>query len=114
MEKTAVLLINLGTPDFFDTASVRTYLRQFLSDRRVIDTPRWKWLPILHGIVLRARPAKSAQLYKSIWMKEGSPLLLYSEKQKTQLQARIESENLKLKRRDKSPSRRFFDLFAMD
>ena len=96
MEKTAVLLINLGTPDFFDTASVRTYLRQFLSDRRVIDTPRWKWLPILHGIVLRARPAKSAQLYKSIWMKEGSPLLLYSEKQKTQLQARIESENLKV------------------
>jgi len=96
MEKTAVLLINLGTPDAFDTASVRTYLKQFLNDRRVIDSPRWKWLPILHGIVLRVRPAKSAQLYESIWMQEGSPLLLYSKKQKTQLQARIESENLKV------------------
>jgi len=96
MEKTAVLLINLGTPDFFDTASVRTYLKQFLSDRRVIDSPRWKWLPILHGIVLRVRPAKSAQLYESIWMEDGSPLLLYSEKQKKLLQTRIESENLKV------------------
>ena len=96
MDKTAVLLINLGTPDAFDTASVRTYLKQFLSDRRVIDLPRWKWLPILHGIVLRVRPAKSANLYKSIWMEDGSPLLLYSEKQKIQLQARIESEKLKV------------------
>lgn len=96
MEKTAVLLINLGTPNAPDASSVRTYLKQFLSDRRVIDLPRWKWLPILHGIILQVRPAKSAQLYQSIWTEEGSPLLTYCEKQTDKLQERIENDQLKV------------------
>lgn len=96
MEKTAVILINLGTPDAPDTSSVRTYLKQFLSDRRVIDLPRWKWLPILHGIVLQVRPAKSAKLYQSIWTEEGSPLLTYCQKQTELLRERIQSDQLKV------------------
>ncbi|ADU31977.1 ferrochelatase [Evansella cellulosilytica] len=90
MEKTAVLLVNLGTPDAPDTKSVRKYLKIFLSDKRVIDLPRWRWLPILHGIVLRFRPKKSAKLYKSIWTKDGSPLLVYSQKQQQLLANRFE------------------------
>jgi len=89
MEKTAVLLVNLGTPDGPDVASVRTYLKEFLSDRRVIDLPKWKWLPILHSIVLQVRPKKSAKLYQSIWTNEGSPLMTYCEKQKRALQERF-------------------------
>ncbi|UAK16313.1 ferrochelatase [Sporolactobacillus terrae] len=77
MEKTAVLLVNLGTPEAADTQSVRRYLAQFLSDPRVIDLPHWKWLPILHGIILRVRPRRSAKLYKLIWTEEGSPLILH-------------------------------------
>ncbi|MBU9720944.1 MULTISPECIES: ferrochelatase [Bacillaceae] len=92
MEKTAVLLVNLGTPNAPDTKSVRKYLKEFLSDQRVIDLPRWKWLPILHGIVLRFRPKKSAELYQSIWTEEGSPLLVYSELQMDKLQQRFIDE----------------------
>ncbi|GEB78048.1 hypothetical protein SIN01_23930 [Sporolactobacillus inulinus] len=89
MEKTAVLLVNLGTPEAADTQSVRRYLAQFLSDRRVIDLPRWKWLPILHGIILRVRPKRSAKLYKSIWTEEGSPLILHARRQQVALQERL-------------------------
>lgn len=96
MKKTAVLLVNLGTPNDYDTKSVRIYLKQFLSDRRVIDEPRWKWLPVLHGIVLRVRPKKSAELYKSIWREEGSPLLYYSKKQKDALQNRLKEDNIRV------------------
>lgn len=96
MKKTAVLLVSLGTPNDYDTKSVRIYLKQFLSDRRVIDEPRWKWLPILHGIVLRVRPKKSAQLYKSIWREEGSPLLYYSEKQRESLQEKFKEDNIRV------------------
>lgn len=95
-EKTAVLLVNLGTPDAPDTASVRRYLGEFLSDPRVIDLPRWKWLPILHGIVLRVRPRKSAQLYQSIWSDKGSPLLYWSRKQREALDERLAPDHIRV------------------
>ncbi len=73
-----VLLVNLGTPAAPTTAAVRRYLAEFLSDPRVIETPRWLWWPILHGVILRIRPRRSARAYASIWTKLGSPLLVYS------------------------------------
>jgi ferrochelatase len=81
MSKTAVLLANLGTPDAPTPSALRRYLAEFLGDRRVIDLPRWLWLPILHGIILNTRPAKSAQKYAKIWLPEGSPLLVHTERQ---------------------------------
>lgn len=79
--RTAVLLVNLGTPDAPTPAAVRNYLREFLSDPRVVEIPRLLWWPILHGIVLRFRPAKSAAKYASIWTEQGSPLALWTAKQ---------------------------------
>lgn len=96
MEKTAVLLANLGTPDTSEVKDVRSYLKQFLSDPRVIDTPRWKWLPVLHGIVLRTRPKKSAALYESIWTEQGSPLLIHTEQQQLKLQERLQNDHIKV------------------
>lgn len=80
-QKVGVLLTNLGTPDAPTPKALRRYLAEFLSDSRVIEIPRLAWLPILHGIILRLRPKKSAALYKSIWTKEGSPLLAISKRQ---------------------------------
>ena len=74
-EKIGVLLVNLGTPDAPTSKALRKYLRQFLSDPRVIESPRWKWLPILYGIVLPFRSPRSAAAYRKIWTKEGSPLM---------------------------------------
>jgi len=79
--KTAVLICNLGTPDEPTPKAVRRYLAEFLADPRVVEIPRLVWLPILHGFVLRVRPAKSARKYAAIWMKEGSPLKVWTEKQ---------------------------------
>ena len=75
--KTGILIANLGTPDGYDYWSMRRYLNEFLSDRRVIDLPRWKWLPILKLIILTKRPFSSGAAYKSIWNEEHdeSPLL---------------------------------------
>jgi len=78
---TAVVLCNLGTPEAPTPAAVRRYLAEFLSDSRVIEIPRLVWLPILHGIVLRVRPARSARKYASIWLPEGSPLAVWTERQ---------------------------------
>jgi len=80
-ERTAVLLCNLGTPDAPEPAAVRRYLAEFLRDRRVVEIPRAVWLPILYGAILPTRPAKSAKKYASIWMPEGSPLKVWTEKQ---------------------------------
>ena len=82
----AVLYCNLGTPDSPSTADVRRFLREFLSDPRVVEIPRLIWLMILHGIILRFRPAKSAAKYASIWTPEGSPLKVWTEKQSKLLQ----------------------------
>ncbi|NYT42577.1 ferrochelatase [Sphingomonas sp. R-74633] len=72
--KIGVLLVNLGTPDAADAGAVRRYLAEFLSDRRVIEIPRIVWKPILHGIILRTRPKKSAHAYGLVWREDGSPL----------------------------------------
>jgi ferrochelatase len=74
-----VLLANLGTPEEPTSKAVRPYLRQFLSDPRVIEWPRWLWLPLLEAIILRVRPRRSARLYETIWTDEGSPLLTISQ-----------------------------------
>ena len=89
-----VLLVNLGTPDAPEPAAVRRYLAQFLSDPRVIEIPRIAWQPILHGIILRTRPARSAHAYKQIWTEEGSPLAANTRRQAERLQARLEDEIL--------------------
>lgn len=88
-ECSGVLLVNLGTPDAPTAAAVRRYLAQFLSDPRVIELPRWQWLPILHGIVLRTRPRRVARAYASIWGDEGAPLLAISRRQAEALQAAL-------------------------
>ncbi len=96
MEKTAVLLVNLGTPAAPEPAAVRSYLAEFLGDWWVIDKPRWQWLPILHGIVLRTRPPKVARLYREIWLDEGSPLMHYSRLQQAALQERLDAEGIRV------------------
>jgi len=80
-----VLLLNLGTPDAPTAAAVRRYLAEFLADPRVVEIPRVLWLPMLHGVILRVRPARSAARYAAIWTKDGSPLLVHSQRQKTLL-----------------------------
>lgn len=71
---TDLILVNLGTPTEPTPAGVRAFLREFLSDPMVVEKPRWLWLPILHGIVLRTRPRKVAEAYREIWTPAGSPL----------------------------------------
>ncbi|HTY04188.1 MAG TPA: ferrochelatase [Rhodocyclaceae bacterium] len=78
---TAILLVNLGTPEAPTAAALRIYLAEFLADRRVVDLPRAIWWPVLHGIVLRTRPEKSAAKYARIWTRDGSPLRLHTERQ---------------------------------
>ncbi|HEY6093538.1 MAG TPA: ferrochelatase [Gallionellaceae bacterium] len=85
-EKTAVLLVNLGTPEAPTAQAVKPYLREFLSDRRVIEIPRALWWLILNGIILNVRPKKSAAKYASIWLPEGSPLKVHTERQTVLLQ----------------------------
>jgi protoporphyrin/coproporphyrin ferrochelatase len=77
-QRIGVLLINLGTPDSPSYLDIQRYLREFLSDRRVINTPRPIWLPILYGLVLPLRPLRTARNYRKIWMQDGSPLAVYS------------------------------------
>ncbi len=84
-----VLLTNLGTPDAPTAPALRRYLREFLSDPRVIELPRWKWLPILNLFVLTTRPAKSAALYHEVWTDAGSPLLVITRKQAAGLAERL-------------------------
>ena len=78
---TGILLTNLGTPDSASTADLRKYLAEFLSDPRVVELPRILWWPVLHGIILRTRPKKSARAYNKIWTERGSPLMEISIKQ---------------------------------
>ena len=79
-ERIGVLVVNLGTPDSPSYFAVQRYLREFLSDRRVIDTSRLIWLPILYGFVLPFRPIKTVRNYRRIWMQGGSPLSVYSQR----------------------------------
>ena len=84
-----VLLVNLGTPDAPTPDAVRRYLAEFLSDRRVVEIPPIAWKPILHGIILRTRPAKSAHAYAQVWTDKGSPLAAITAGQAEALQARL-------------------------
>jgi protoporphyrin/coproporphyrin ferrochelatase len=81
LSKTAVVLVNLGTPDAPTATALRRYLKEFLSDPRVVEIPRALWWLILRGIILPLRPAKSAAKYRMIWSDEGSPLKVHTEKQ---------------------------------
>jgi ferrochelatase len=91
-QRIGVLVAQLGTPDAPHPQALRTYLKEFLSDRRVIDYHPLLWQPILRGIILRTRPRRSAKLYERIWLAQGSPLLVYSKAQVIGLQERLGSE----------------------
>ncbi len=77
-ERIGVLLVNTGTPDSLELADIRRYLASFLSDPRVIELPRWLWLPLLHGYILRTRPRSSQAKYRKVWTADGAPLLSLS------------------------------------
>ena len=85
--KVGILLINLGTPDGPDAKSVRRYLREFLSDPRVVEIPRFVWQPILHGAILTTRPKKSAHAYGQVWTDDGSPLAVHTRQTAVAMQA---------------------------
>ncbi|WP_395635469.1 ferrochelatase [Sphingorhabdus sp.] len=88
--KVGVLLVNLGTPDAPTTSAVKRYLKQFLSDQRVVEIPPLLWQPILRGIILNTRPQKSAKAYAKVWTEKGSPLAFFTAGQAEALQARME------------------------
>lgn len=92
--RVGVLLVNLGTPDAPTAPALRRYLKEFLSDPRVVEIPKLIWWPILNLIILTVRPAKSAAKYASVWMPEGSPLRVYSVAQKDRLQALLQEKGL--------------------
>jgi len=87
--KVGVLLINLGTPDAPEERAVRRYLAEFLSDRRVVEIHPIAWKPILHGIILRTRPKKSAEAYNQVWTNEGSPLRAIAHRQAEALRKKL-------------------------
>ena len=95
--KTAIVYCNLGTPDAPTAAALRRYLAEFLSDARVVEIPRLLWLAILHGIILRVRPAKSAHKYASIWTSEGSPLKVWTQRQAQALQAKFDAAQVQVR-----------------
>jgi len=84
-----VLITNLGTPAAPTSAAVRRYLAEFLSDPRVIELPRWLWLPVLHAVILRLRPRRSAAAYREVWTEEGSPLLVNATRQANALELEL-------------------------
>jgi ferrochelatase len=95
--KTAIVYCNLGTPEAPTASALRRYLAEFLSDPRVVEIPRLLWLAILHGIILRVRPAKSAHKYASIWTPDGSPLKVWTERQAQALQAAFSATTVQVR-----------------
>ncbi|MGQ0585753.1 MAG: ferrochelatase [Gammaproteobacteria bacterium] len=87
-----IVLINLGTPEAPAPEAIRPWLREFLSDRRVVDLPRWLWWPLLHGVILPLRPRKLAPLYARIWRPDGSPLLAIAREQRAALAAALAAD----------------------
>ncbi|WP_342219602.1 ferrochelatase [Rickettsiella endosymbiont of Miltochrista miniata] len=87
--KSGLLLINLGTPQASSTRAVRDYLAEFLSDRRVVELPAWFWQPLLRLVILPIRARRTAKLYQSIWMDEGSPLAVYTQRLAEKVQANL-------------------------
>ncbi|MEZ5656443.1 MAG: ferrochelatase [Sphingobium sp.] len=92
--KLGVLIVNLGTPDAPDPAAVKRYLREFLSDPRVVEIPQLVWQPILRGIILNTRPKKSAHAYSQIWTPDGSPLAVHTRATAQALAGRFDGENV--------------------
>lgn len=92
--KIGVLLVNLGTPDAPTTSAVRRYLKEFLSDPRVVEIPKLVWWPILNGFILNTRPSKSAHAYAQVWTEDGSPLAAITKAQAAALQDRLGAEVL--------------------
>ncbi len=90
-ESTGVLLVNLGTPEAPTSSAVRRFLKQFLSDPRVVEYPRLLWWLILNGIILRIRPSRSAAAYREIWTDDGSPLMIYSQAIAGKMQERLDA-----------------------
>lgn len=93
-DRIGVLLVNLGTPDAPDARSVRRYLAEFLSDRRVVEIPQILWQPILRGAILTTRPRKSAEAYAQVWTEAGSPLAAITRAQAEKLQTALGDEAL--------------------
>ena len=89
-KKIGVLLVNLGTPDAPEKKAVKRYLKEFLSDKRVVEIPSIIWQPILRGIILNTRPAKSAEAYSLVWTEDGSPLASYTRKQAEKLAVKMD------------------------
>src|ERR1700737_2289129 len=92
-ERIGVLLVNLGTPDSTSYFAVQRYLREFLSDRRVINTSRLIWLPLLYGVILPFRPIRTARKYRTIWLPEGSPLAVYSARLTAKVAAALQAHS---------------------
>ena len=92
--QTGVLLVNLGSPEAPTASATRRYLAEFLSDPRVVEIPRWVWMLVLHGIILNIRPAKSAAKYASIWLPEGSPLVVYTARMAARTSEVLEARGL--------------------
>ncbi|VFP85955.1 ferrochelatase [Candidatus Erwinia haradaeae] len=88
--RSGVLLVNIGTPEAPTKEAIKKYLKQFLSDQRIVDVPRWIWWPLLHLIILPTRSRRLVQLYISIWMNEGSPLMVYSQRQCYKLSTKLD------------------------
>ncbi len=91
-QKTGVLLVNLGTPDAPTKPALRRYLKQFLSDPRVVEAPRLLWSLVLNGVILNTRPKKSAAAYETVWTDEGSPLLQISRQQEQKLRELLQEK----------------------
>ena len=91
-DKVGVLLVNLGTPEAPTANALRTYLAEFLSDPRVVEIPRVIWMIILHGIILRIRPKKSAEAYEEVWTDKGSPLMLHALDQTHAIRTRLREQ----------------------
>lgn len=87
-----LLLVNLGTPEAPTTSAVRRFLAEFLWDPRVIEAPRWLWWLVLHGVILRVRPRRSAAAYRKVWTDAGSPLLRYAQRQAEALQTQLDHQ----------------------
>ncbi|PWC15067.1 ferrochelatase [Brenneria roseae subsp. americana] len=104
VEKLGVLMVNLGTPDAPTPQAVKRYLAEFLSDRRVVDTSRLLWQPLLRGVILPFRSPRVAKLYQSVWMEGGSPLLVISRRQQQALATRLPDTPVELGMSYGSPS----------
>ena len=89
--KIGVLLVNLGTPDAPTAEAMKPFLKRFLSDARVVELPKMLWYPILYGVVLPLRPKVSAANYARVWLKEGSPIKFFTEKQTAGVRERLPS-----------------------